>query len=82
MTDNKQKNEQANETTANRPYGRASIPVEIAKGKTQWYTVGPVWNKKDGEGFIVDIEVLPIQYLTGNFDGPLRIVITPTKNDA
>jgi hypothetical protein len=86
MTDNKQKTGQDNgktsETTNNKPYGRASIPVEISRGNTKWYTVGPVWNKKDGEGLIVDIETLPVQFLTGNFEGPLRVVITPTKNDA
>ncbi len=86
MTDKKQKNEQTTEktgeTTTNKPYGRASIPVEISRGNTKWYTVGPVWKKKDGEGFIVDIETLPVQFITGNFDGPLRVVITPSKDEA
>lgn len=86
MTDNKQKtgqdNEKQSETKANKPYGRASVPVEISRGNTKWYNVGPVWKKKDGEGFIVDIETLPVQFLTGNFEGPLRVVITPSKDEA
>lgn len=82
MTDKNQKTEQAQDNSTNKPYGRASLPVEIGKGKTQWHTVGPVWNKRDGDGFIVEVEVLPVQYLTGNFDGPLRLVITPAKDEA
>lgn len=77
MTNNKQKNEQANETTANKPYGHAAVPVQAPRGQTKWYRVGPVWKKKDGEGFILEIEVLPV----GNYDGPLRVVITPSKNE-
>ena len=84
MTDNKQNTEQTNrkagDTTTNKPYGRASIPVEIAKGRTQWFTVGPVWKKKDGEGLIVDVETLPVHFLAGNFDAPVRVVITPAKD--
>ena len=53
MTDKKQKNEQTDETTTNKPYGRAAVPIDAARGKTNWYDVGPVWKKKDGEGFII-----------------------------
>lgn len=81
MTDKKQKTEQTNEktgeTTANKPYGRAAVPIDAARGKTNWYDVGPVWKKKDGEGFIIEIGVLPV----GNFEGPLRVVVTPSKDE-
>lgn len=67
------------ETPKNKPYGYASVPVEVGRGQTKWYQIGPVWNKKDGaEGFIVEVEVLPVGY---DKDGPFRIVISPTKDD-
>ena len=78
MTDKNQKTEQSNETTANKPYGRAAVPIDAARGKTSWYDVGPVWKKKEGEGFIIEIGVLPV----GNLEGPLRVVITPSKDEA
>lgn len=77
MTDKNQKTEQTNETTTNKPYGRAAVPIDAARGKTNWYDVGPVWKKKDGEGFIIEIGVLPV----GNFEGPLRVVVTPSKSE-
>lgn len=81
MTNNKTTTENAGANTADKPVGRAFIPVKEEKGKSRWIEAGPVWATKDGEGQILDLQAVPLSFLTDGFPAELRILIKPVNQD-
>ena len=81
MTDNNKKTENASANAAEKPVGRAFIPVREAKGKSRWIEAGPVWATKDGEGQILDVQAVPLSFLTEGVPTELRILIKPVNQD-
>ncbi len=81
MVNNKTKTENAGADTAEKPVGRAFIPVKDENGKSRWIEAGPVWATKDGEGEILDVQAVPLSFLTDGFPAELRILIKPVQQD-
>lgn len=46
------------------------------KGKTYWTRLGAAWAHKDGKGFSIDLEVMPVSGFNG------RIVVRAPADDA
>lgn len=78
MTNEMQQSE-TKKSTAEKPIGRAVIPVRGENGKTQWIEAGPIWAQKDGDGQILEIHSLPVQFFSEGLPGAFRIVLQPNK---
>ena len=81
MVNNKTKTKNADADTADKPVGRAFIPVKDENDKSRWIEAGPVWETKDGEGHILDVRAVPLSFLTDGMPAQLRILIKPISQD-
>ena len=81
MRNNRTQTDNGGAETTEKPVGRGFIPVEDANGKSRWIEAGPVWATKDGEGEILDVQAVPLSFLTDGVPSELRILIKPVNQD-
>lgn len=79
MTKETQKSETVN-NDAKKPIGTGFIPVKGENGKTQWIEAGPIWPQKEGDGQILEIVSLPVQFFSEGLPSSFRIVLQPHKD--
>ena len=78
---NTTKKTKAAETSAVKPVARGFIPFKDEKGEDRWIEAGPVWETKDGESHILDVQAVPLKFLTEGLPEQLRILIKPVQQD-